>query len=491
MKSFFGKTLFPYAVTLFGYCFAYFFRSYLHFYDKPSGEMFVSLFLVAASTFAFGKIIRRNPKLRSLVLLLIPLALFSLNGFFWFYSQSDFLLVYNYAALISLGASLAAAFKFPITEKKFWVHYIIIWFFGGAGFLISFYSKEFDFAGTLICLITLGYVASQWEKSKVTRIGVVVITILLLILSIKNPAPKFFERQDKYEDLVVFSNETEFQTVDITTWKGNYWFYQNGVNHFSSIDSWLYYEPFVYPVLAQNNPQRILIIGGENGMLAAEPKIQTVVDIAHYFGLSIDVLLTKELTVNDLYSLDMVNQKLDDFHKGIIPDQKQFLTKAKLVRAADQVQYLVSHDKKDYINGLPECVLPISTKSKLRLFEMNGEHMVVDRQGIDRGDIMICEQVAEELTTLPQNELVLIVSSQSVQTGRLNTEGAFELIPDNPNFQSIAIESDQIEEIWRVKSNLSLVLHAPKKLADKVTDVESRLLELMQRVDSIEKSSKG
>ena len=276
MKSFFGKTLFPYAVTLFGYCFAYFFRSYLHFYDKPSGEMFVSLFLVAASTFAFGKIIRRNPKLRSLVLLLIPLALFSLNGFFWFYSQSDFLLVYNYAALISLGASLAAAFKFPITEKKFWVHYIIIWFFGGAGFLISFYSKEFDFAGTLICLITLGYVASQWEKSKVTRIGVVVITILLLILSIKNPAPKFFERQDKYEDLVVFSNETEFQTVDITTWKGNYWFYQNGVNHFSSIDSWLYYEPFVYPVLAQNNPQRILIIGGENGMLAAELQKQNL-----------------------------------------------------------------------------------------------------------------------------------------------------------------------------------------------------------------------
>ena len=36
-------------------------------------------------------------------------------------------------------------------------------------------------------------------------------------------------------------------------------------------------------------------------------------------------------------------------------------------RVSDQVQYLVSHDKKDYINGLTECALPIHSKAKLRL----------------------------------------------------------------------------------------------------------------------------
>ena len=223
----------------------------------------------------------------------------------------------------------------------------------------------------------------------------------------------------------------------------------------------------------------------------AEPKIQTVVEIAHHFGLSIDVLLTKELSVNDLYHLNLVNQKLDDFHKGIIPDKAKQLAKAKWVRAADEVQYLVSCDKRDYINGLPECTLPISSKAKLRLFEMNGEHMVVDRQGIDRGDVMICEQVAEEITSLAQGELILVVSAKSILIGRLNKEEALELLPDNPNFKPIPLDADQVKEVWRVKSNLSLVLHAPKKLADKVTDVESRLLALMERVDSIEKSSKG
>ncbi len=222
----------------------------------------------------------------------------------------------------------------------------------------------------------------------------------------------------------------------------------------------------------------------------AEPKIQTVVDIAHYFGISIDVLLTKELSVNDLYHLNMVNQKLDDFHKGIIPDKSKQLAKAKWVRVSDQVQYLVSHDKKDYVNNLPECTLPIYSKVKLRLFEMNGEHMVVDQQGIDRGDILICEQISDEISTVPENELVLLVNAKAIQVGRLNAEESLQLAPDNPNFKPILIDATEVREIWKVRSNLSLVLHAPKKLADKVSDVESRLLELMQRVDSIEKSSK-
>ncbi len=32
----------------------------------------------------------------------------------------------------------------------------------------------------------------------------------------------------------------------------------------------------------------------------SEPKLETVIQIANYFGISIDSLLTKELTINDL-----------------------------------------------------------------------------------------------------------------------------------------------------------------------------------------------
>lgn len=48
----------------------------------------------------------------------------------------------------------------------------------------------------------------------------------------------------------------------------------------------------------------------------SEPKIQTLLDIAQKFGLSVDLLLTKELTANDLYKLDRVNEKFDQVHGG-------------------------------------------------------------------------------------------------------------------------------------------------------------------------------
>ena len=35
----------------------------------------------------------------------------------------------------------------------------------------------------------------------------------------------------------------------------------------------------------------------------AEPKIDTIIQIANYFSLSIDLLLNKEITVNDLFQI--------------------------------------------------------------------------------------------------------------------------------------------------------------------------------------------
>ncbi|MBC8084861.1 MAG: helix-turn-helix transcriptional regulator, partial [Hymenobacter sp.] len=37
----------------------------------------------------------------------------------------------------------------------------------------------------------------------------------------------------------------------------------------------------------------------------SEPKMETLIQIAQHFGLSVDLLLTKELTVNELYNFDI------------------------------------------------------------------------------------------------------------------------------------------------------------------------------------------
>lgn len=95
---------------------------------------------------------------------------------------------------------------------------------------------------------------------------------------------QYFDSQQKYYDPVIHSWETPFQTVDITQWKGQNWFYYNHVNQFSSIDHWLYFEPMTHPLVQlAKEKKKILVIGGENGMITKElllyPQVESIVHL--------------------------------------------------------------------------------------------------------------------------------------------------------------------------------------------------------------------
>ncbi|OEK06619.1 LexA family transcriptional regulator [Roseivirga misakiensis] len=220
----------------------------------------------------------------------------------------------------------------------------------------------------------------------------------------------------------------------------------------------------------------------------SEPKIQTVIDIAHYFGLSIDVLLTKELTVKELYSFNLVNQKLDALHQGV-PVQK-VTSSVSLVAQSQQLDYLVNYQKRDYLEGLPKCELPYISKHRLRLFEMIGDHMVVDQQGIHHGDYLLCEKFDNNSELKPTvGEVLLAVTKDLIVVGRIESEESLVLIPDNTNFKPITIVDDRLLELWHVKSKLSQKLNSPQKMEVKVHSVEEQLKSLMQRMENIEKNN--
>ena len=308
MRFTLGTGLFAFVALVVGYVYAYFIKSYVHFYEKPAGDIAISFLILAFSFFVFNRVLKKNEHFKHIILVIIPLALFSLNGFFWFYGNTDYLLLYNYLILMFLGFSISAVFKFPIADRWPKLHYAILVLFASAGFLIAYFSKQFDFAAALMVSVAVSYAVLHWQIQKWLSIGVIFISLGLLIIFFNSFSPTFFERQTQYEDLVVFSEETKFQKVDITTWKGNYWYYQNGVNHFSSIDSWLYFEPFVYPVLTQIKPESTLIIGGENGLLAAELLKQ---------GLKIDLLPLD----SDLVDLAKKEELFTSFNQNALSNQ--------------------------------------------------------------------------------------------------------------------------------------------------------------------------
>ncbi|MEQ6118856.1 hypothetical protein [Reichenbachiella sp. MALMAid0571] len=134
-----------------------------------------------------------------------------------------------------------------------------------------------DFLSILIyaCFILSGSTLAVLTKRSTAPKNVLALGIVILCIcagaGIGSFTPEGLPRQKKYHDKLIFSDETPFQKIDVTSWKGNQWFYFNEINQFSTLDEWMYYEPMVHPVmLLSEGGENILVIGGENGLIARE-----------------------------------------------------------------------------------------------------------------------------------------------------------------------------------------------------------------------------
>lgn len=98
----------------------------------------------------------------------------------------------------------------------------------------------------------------------------------------------------------------------------------------------------------------------------AEPRIDTVMQIARYFNLSLDELLTKELTVNALYKFDIFKPKLQQ-RSG----ENLQLTCIPFVSSELLAAFLKQHKNPAFINNLPQLVLPVQKSTTYLAFQIN------------------------------------------------------------------------------------------------------------------------
>ena len=79
----------------------------------------------------------------------------------------------------------------------------------------------------------------------------------------------------------------------------------------------------------------------------AEAKIDTVINIAKYFGISLDSLLTKELTINEIYHFDILKHELNKNKKT---SQNENITP--LVWKKNREEYIKNLKNKDFLKQL-------------------------------------------------------------------------------------------------------------------------------------------
>jgi transcriptional regulator with XRE-family HTH domain len=220
----------------------------------------------------------------------------------------------------------------------------------------------------------------------------------------------------------------------------------------------------------------------------SEPKLETVIQIASYFGISIDSLLTKELTINDLYNF---NVHLEEEVKGNVAPEKRALIgedfiKSVLVSGDKQIEYIVHINNRDFVSSLPKVLVPKHHDKSIRAFEMTSDDMHDNFHGINLGDLVFGKKMSAPYKFV-NRKLHIIITKEKVFIRRVKSRKEhLDLIPDNSNFNSIEIAKGDLIEAWEVIGYFSQKIEAPTLISERILFLENQFDILKSRLDKIE-----
>ncbi len=206
----------------------------------------------------------------------------------------------------------------------------------------------------------------------------------------------------------------------------------------------------------------------------AEAKIDTVIEIAEFYKLSVDQLLRKELTINEIYHISEKSQKFEKSYKQISLDNS-----IPYVKEKDRIEFIQKFNNQTYLQGLQSIRLP-NLKSASIAFEYTGSEMITNCVGIKHGDVIVAEPF--DLGNLANDSIkpiFIIIEGDKFHIGRIFTDGEFiSLKYDNPNYMDISINKVNIKVIWKANQ---LIINQ----FDKVPDLELRLQNIEKKIDKI------
>jgi spermidine synthase len=143
-----------------------------------------------------------------------------------------------------------------------------------------------------------------------------------------------FSESMSYSDKIIFSKSSPYQRIVLTKGNRDIRLFLNGNLQFSSADEYRYHEALIHPGLqAVKNPQRVLVLGGGDGLAVRE--------ILKYPGLKDITLVDLDKEITHLFSSNPI---LTDLNKHSLESPK-----VKVINA-DAFQWLKNNKEKfDFI----------------------------------------------------------------------------------------------------------------------------------------------
>jgi len=199
----------------------------------------------------------------------------------------------------------------------------------------------------------------------------------------------------------------------------------------------------------------------------ADPKIETLQNLAHFFNVSIDSLLNEDLQSlrADQTGVDIKGSTLRIL-SVVVNDKNEELITAVPVKA--HAGYLNGYSDLEFTEALPRFNLPVkevNQNKSYRLFQITGDSMLP----IASGSYILTEYI-QDYYDIKNNKCYIIISKdEGIEYKRvinmLDESKELVLKSDNAEYPPYTISQESILEVWKAIGFLSFNLPDPEDLS--------------------------
>jgi transcriptional regulator with XRE-family HTH domain len=221
----------------------------------------------------------------------------------------------------------------------------------------------------------------------------------------------------------------------------------------------------------------------------AEPKIQTLQNLAHFFNVSIDGLVNIDLSkkkVGNKTAVDIEGSTLRILPVIVKGDETELIS---IVPVKAVAGYLNGYSDSEFIEELPRFNLPVNeiTQNKTyRLFQIKGDSMTP----INSGSYIICEYLENWREIRDNKCYVLITKDDGVVykriLNRISENNKITLKSDNGSYQPYSVDLNNILEVWKAIGFVSFNIPDIEDLSfDKLS---SMVMDLKKEVNKLKRN---
>lgn len=211
-----------------------------------------------------------------------------------------------------------------------------------------------------------------------------------------------------------------------------------------------------------------------------EPPLDLLVNISRFFHVSIDLLLTVDLSK---YPLDkMLALEENRLLLPILVDQMGENV-IEIVPQREMGGYLQSYSDPEYVQSLDSITLPFLKAGKYRAFSIEGDSMPPHQDGT-----YIVGCYVDSVSEIKDNTTYVVVTSEGIVYKRVKKVGseALELISDEKFYAPYTVPLTQVYELWKYSCSIGTTEFEPtlerdvkqmyRTIIDGITDIKGIIL---------------